>query len=269
MDTGLDAQVAMTSSRCVAIAANHFLGHLTRDEGHFAECRVLLCSGCGQYGNEGSKVQGTLMDKNANEDNEVEVHPDDSKLILDGLQGDRDAFEILFSRYRPVLYRLAQRILRTHEESEDAVQNCSLAAFRKMKSFKYEGAFRSWLARILINEAITILRKRKRTYSLDCSIPQERAQAVDSLSDPGPNPEQILSQKQSDRALMRKLSLLSPEQRAVLLLCEIYEYTTEEAGVMLQVPPGAIRSRLFRARKQLASTLSSPSDTRPAVSTAS
>ena len=210
-------------------------------------------------------MQETLKDKNANEDSEVGAHLDDRKLISDGLQGDRDAFEILFSRYRPILYRLAQRILRNHEESEDAVQNCSLVAFRKVTSFKYEGAFRSWLARILVNEAITILRKRKRTYSLECSIPLERSKAEDLLPDPGPNPEQILSQKQNASALLRKLSQLSSGQRAVLLLCEIYEYTTEEAGRMLQVPPGAIRSRLFRARRQLASTLSSPSDTRLAV----
>jgi len=209
-------------------------------------------------------VQGPWKDKSAN-DSEVQAHLDDSKLISDGLQGDRNAFEILFSRYRPILYRLAQRILRNHEESEDAVQNCSLVAFRKMESFKYEGAFRSWLARILVNEAITILRKRKRTYSSESSVLQERAEAVDSLPHPGPNPEQILSQKQSDRALMRKLSQLSSEQRAVLLLCELYEYTTEEAGAMLQVAPGAIRSRLFRARKQLASTLCPPSDTRLSV----
>jgi RNA polymerase sigma-70 factor, ECF subfamily len=200
-----------------------------------------------------NKVLGTLKNKNANEENEVEAHLDDSKLVSAGLQGDRDAFEILFFRYRPILYRLAQRILRNHEESEDAVQNCSLAAFRKMKTFKYEGAFRSWLARILVNEAITILRKRRRAS--EYSIPQERAEAADWLPDPGPNPEQILSRKQSASALMRKLSQLSSGQRAVLLLCEIYEYTTEEASVVLQVPPGAIRSRLFRARKQLASTL--------------
>jgi len=210
-------------------------------------------------------VLGTLKDNNANEDSKVEVHLDDSKLISDGLQGDRDAFEILFSRYRPILYRLAQRILGIHEESEDAVQNCSLAAFRKLKSFKYEGAFRSWLARILVNEAITILRKRKRAYSSERSVLPEPAEPADSLPDPGPNPEQILSQKQSASALMRKLSQLSSGQRAVLLLCEIYEYTAEEAGAMLQVPPSTIRSRLFRARKQLASTRSSPSDTRLSV----
>jgi RNA polymerase sigma-70 factor (ECF subfamily) len=220
-------------------------------------------------GMRGPKVLGTLKDNNANEDSRMEVHLDDSKLVSDGLQGNGDAFEILFSRYRPILYRLAQRILRNHEESEDAVQNCSLAAFRKLKSFKYEGAFRSWLARILVNEAITILRKRKRTYSLDCSIPQERAEAADSLRDPGPNPEQIFAQKQGARTLMRQLSQLSWDQRAVLLLCEIHEYTTEEAGAMLQMPPGTIRSRLFRARKQLASTLSSPSDTRQSVAASS
>jgi RNA polymerase sigma-70 factor, ECF subfamily len=209
-----------------------------------------------------TRVQGTWKDKSAN-DSEVQAHLDDSKLISDGLQGDRNAFEILFSRYRPILYRLAQRILRNHEESEDAVQNCSLVAFRKMESFRYEGAFRSWLARILVNEAITILRKRKRTYSSACSIPHEgRLRTCSQTQD------QIRSnsfQKQSASALMRKLSHLTSGQRAVLLLCEIYEYTAEEVGAMLQVPPGAIRSRLFRARKQLATTLSSASDTRLAV----
>ena len=195
-----------------------------------------------------------MRDKNANDHNEVEVHLDDSKLISDGLQGDRNAFEILFSRYRPILYRLAQRILRNHDESEDAVQNCSLVAFRKMESFKYEGAFRGWLARILVNEAITILRKRKRAYSSEYLTPAEPAVAA-WLPDPGPNPEQILSQKQSAKALMGKLSQLTSEQRAAVLLCDIHEYTAEEVGTMLQVPAGAIRSRLFRARKQLASTL--------------
>jgi len=212
-----------------------------------------------------AKVPETWKDKNANEDTAAPAHLDDSKLVSDGLQGNGDAFEILFARYRPILYRLAQRVLHNHEEAEDAVQNCSLAAFRKLKSFKYEGAFRSWLARILVNEAITIFRKRKRTYSSECAIPEERPEAADSFPHPGPNPEQILVQKQSDRAFMRKLSQLSAEQRTALLLCEIYEYTTEEAGAMLQVPPGAIRSRLFRARKQLASTLSLPSDSRLSV----
>jgi RNA polymerase sigma-70 factor, ECF subfamily len=191
----------------------------------------------------------------------VETHLEDRKLVSDGLQGDRNAFEILFSKYRPTLYRLAQRILRNHEESEDAVQNCSLVAYCKMETFKYEGAFRSWLARILVNEAITILRKRKRIYSAETLLPEEQTEGTDSFPHPGPNPEQIFSQKQSANALMRRLWLLSSGQRAALLLCEIYGYTAEEVGAMLQLPPGAIRSRLFRARRHLASAVSSTSET--------
>jgi RNA polymerase sigma-70 factor (ECF subfamily) len=193
---------------------------------------------------------------------EAEVHLEDSKLVSDGLQGDTNAFEILFSRYRPILYRLALRILRNREESEDAVQNCSLVAFCKLETFKYEGAFRSWLARILVNEAITILRKRKRIYCSETLTLEEQVGGTDGFPHPGPNPEQILSQKQSTNILLRKLSLLSSGQRAVLLLCEIYGYTAEEVGAMLRLPPGAIRSRLFRARRHLASTGFSTSETR-------
>jgi RNA polymerase sigma-70 factor (ECF subfamily) len=209
----------------------------------------------------GSKLDGTFKDAGTNQDREAEAHLDDGKLISNGLQGDKNAFEILFSRYRPILYRLAQRILHNHEESEDAVQNCSLVAFCKIESFKYEGAFRSWLARILVNEAITILRKRRRTFAPESLTPEDRAEAAGSLKEPGPNPEEILSRKQSANALMRTLSQLSSGQRAVLLLCEIYDYSAEEAGAILQVPPGAIRSRLCRARRQLAARLSSPAET--------
>ena len=209
-----------------------------------------------------SKGENTSYNCEVDAHLEVEAHLDDGRLISDGLQGDPNAFEILFSRYRPILYRLAQRILRNHEEAEDAVQNCSLAAFCKMGSFKYEGAFRSWLARILVNEAITIFRRRKRIYSLEKLPPEERAVAAESLPDPGPNPEQILAQKQSANALKRKLSLLSSGQRAVLLLCEIHGYTAEEVGAMFQLPAGAIRSRLFRARRQLASKVCLTPETR-------
>jgi RNA polymerase sigma-70 factor, ECF subfamily len=196
---------------------------------------------------------------------EADVHLEDSKLVSDGLQGDRNAFEILFSRYRPILYRLALRILRNREESEDAVQNCSLVAFCKLETFKYEGAFRSWLARILVNEAITILRKRKRIFSAETLTPDEQVEGTDAFPHPGPDPEQILSQKQSTNFLLRKISLLSSGQRAALLLCEIYGYTAEEVGAMLRLPPGAIRSRLFRARRHLASAVSSASETRIGV----
>jgi DNA-directed RNA polymerase specialized sigma24 family protein len=70
-----------------------------------------------------------------------------------------EALDVLFSRYRRVLYRIAHRVLENHEDARDAVQNCLLAASCNVSRFDSEGAFRSWLVRVLIDEALAILYK--------------------------------------------------------------------------------------------------------------
>ena len=65
--------------------------------------------------------------------------------------------DVLLSRYRPVLSLIACRVLGNHEEAERAVRNCIRVASDSAPRFDHEGAFRSWLARILIDEAVTIL----------------------------------------------------------------------------------------------------------------
>src|SRR6516225_729412 len=85
----------------------------------------------------------------------------DNNLISRGLQGDQESLRVLFTRYRRLLYILAQRVVRNHEEAEDAVQSCLLLAYRNLSNVKYHSSFRSWLVRILINEALGIVRERK------------------------------------------------------------------------------------------------------------
>ena len=63
-------------------------------------------------------------------------------------------------RCNSFLHFLAYRILGTHEGADNAVENCRIVAWRNPPDFEYEGAFRSWLARILIDEALAILRER-------------------------------------------------------------------------------------------------------------
>ena len=75
-------------------------------------------------------------------------------------------FENWFSRCCPLLQFLACRILGSHEEVEKAVQNCRITASRNPPRFQYEGAFRSWLVRVLIDEALAILRQRKAALSI-------------------------------------------------------------------------------------------------------
>jgi len=76
-------------------------------------------------------------------------------------QENPEALDVLFSRYRRVLYRIAYRVLENHQEAKDAVCNCLLAASCNVPQFENEGAFRSWLVRVLIDEALAILYKER------------------------------------------------------------------------------------------------------------
>lgn len=73
----------------------------------------------------------------------------------------KDTFELQFSHSRRLLFFLARRILNCVQEAEEAVKNCRLKASSNPPSFSSEGAFKSWIARILIDEATLLLRRRQ------------------------------------------------------------------------------------------------------------
>ena len=75
--------------------------------------------------------------------------------------GNLEALDVLFARYRSVLSLIAYRVLGNHKDAEEAVQNCLREASDRAPRFEHEGAFRSWLARILIDEAVTILHSQR------------------------------------------------------------------------------------------------------------
>jgi hypothetical protein len=76
-------------------------------------------------------------------------------------QGRLEALDVLFPRYRRVLSLVAYRVLDNHAAAEIAVQNCLLAVSGNVPRFENEGAFRCWLVRVLIDEAMTILSKTR------------------------------------------------------------------------------------------------------------
>jgi DNA-directed RNA polymerase specialized sigma24 family protein len=86
----------------------------------------------------------------------------DERAILNDQQEDPRDFEARLSRCRGLLYFVACRVLRSCEGADEAVERCFLTACGDPQEFKYEGAFRSWLVRIVIDEALRILVKRKR-----------------------------------------------------------------------------------------------------------
>ena len=91
----------------------------------------------------------------------LESHSRRKDETLSHSQGNLEALDVLFTRYRSLLSLIAYRVLGNQEDAEEAVQNCLRVASDRAPRFDVEGAFRSWLARILIDEAVTILHKQR------------------------------------------------------------------------------------------------------------
>ena len=188
-----------------------------------------------------------------------DLRPDDSVLLSSALRGDEEALNELFSRYYRFLYFLACRVLGGREDAQDVVQNCLLRAVRNLQQFNNDGAFRSWLTRILVNEAISLLRKRRSRprFSVGRVSSEDDRDVLDRLPGPGLNPEQALAKKESILALTEEVTRLSAPLRSVVILCDIREYSMEEAGATLCMKKQTVRSRLFRGRRQLQAAMRS------------
>ncbi|HSM50882.1 MAG TPA: sigma-70 family RNA polymerase sigma factor [Thermoanaerobaculia bacterium] len=170
--------------------------------------------------------------------------------------GDEAAFERLVSRHEAALYRLAWRMLGRREEALDAVQEAFLRVFRGLGSYRGEAAFRTWATGIAINVcrnrlAAAETRASRRSRSLDAPAREGGELREPALPDPSPGPEAEARGAELRRALGRALAELTPEHRAVLLLCEMQGLSYEEAAAALGCRLGTVRSRLARARGAL------------------
>jgi len=175
----------------------------------------------------------------------------DDRLLKMALQGDQKALDLLLARYRRLLYDLALRILRNHEEAEDAVQSCLLFAYRNLPNVKCEGSFRSWLVRILINEALVIVRKKESRPAEASAPPSSQGDWLEGFPAGEPDPEQALSKRESVGALIAHLIRLPVPLRSAIILCDIGEHDIEQASAVLGFAPNTVKVRLHRGRARL------------------
>jgi len=91
----------------------------------------------------------------------LEVGSEDEDEVHRHSQGNLEGLDVVLSRYRRTLFLVACRVLGDHNQAEDAVQRCLLSASWNVPHFETEGAFRSWLVRVLIDKALVILQERE------------------------------------------------------------------------------------------------------------
>jgi RNA polymerase sigma-70 factor (ECF subfamily) len=180
---------------------------------------------------------------------------DDSCFVTRCRQGEVEAFAPLVRRHQKKMLNLAYRMIGDYEEACDVVQEAFLAAFRSIKTFREEARFSTWLGSIVLNESRNHLKKkagRLRLEEKSLDDPETiKMNDLNGFSSPEPSALERLEKSDRERLVQTALQTLDQEQREVLVLRDLQGHSYETIGLMLKVPLGTVRSRLFRARNSL------------------
>jgi len=182
------------------------------------------------------------------------IELDDEAAVLEqARRGDTNALTGLLRRYEGKIFRLALHITQNREDAEDVLQETFLKAFEHLNQFQGNSKFYTWIVRIAVNQALMKLRKRKsdRAVSLDEQLDTGEDTVAREIAAWDENPEQRYSREELNHILTSAVDDLTPIYRAVFVLRDIEELSTEETAEALNLSVPAVKSRLLRARLQL------------------
>ncbi|WP_044550106.1 RNA polymerase sigma factor [Mesorhizobium japonicum] len=176
----------------------------------------------------------------------------DMRLVRRALARDAGAFRTIIKTHNQRLYRLARGILRNDAEAEDVVQEAYVRAFANLAAFRGDASLATWLSRIVINEALGRLRKRRRTVAMPES---PEAQVIRFPLNPSDDPERTMAQRQILALVERATDSLPDIYRMVFVARVIEGLSMEETADLLGVRPETVKTRLHRARALLRKAL--------------
>jgi len=157
--------------------------------------------------------------------------------------------ETLVADHSRMVFRIAYSILRNHHDAEDAAQECFLRVWKQKDRLSEVSNPKTWLARIAWTTALDKRRAGHKTVSLnDAELGQE---LMESLSDSAPIADEQLAERQNQQLLQRLIAGLPDDLAQTLELSTVQELNSGEIAEVMKIPEGSVRTRLFRARKQL------------------
>jgi RNA polymerase sigma-70 factor (ECF subfamily) len=169
---------------------------------------------------------------------------EEQELIRRAQRGDARAFEGIVASYERVLFNLALRMVGDREDARDLTQVVLIKAYQGLPSFDPDRPFFSWVYRIMINESLNLLSRRRRSEEVDEQMPAT-----------GPSPEEEFERGRLVDRVQRALMKLSPEHREVIVLRHFLHLSHHEMSDALHIPEKTVKSRLFTARQRLALVL--------------
>lgn len=173
----------------------------------------------------------------------------DAALVKRAREGDYGAFELLFERYRTLVYRFAYQMNPRRDDAEDIVQEAFVRAYQNLHKYRDEAKFTTWLLRIVTNLCTDQARMSHRRSSLE---QQEAAGALDWMTiGDTEDPVQNLEADRRKEVLRKALNALPTHHRAVIVLRDIEEKDYTEIAGILGCSIGGAKLRVLRARRAL------------------
>jgi RNA polymerase sigma-70 factor (ECF subfamily) len=168
----------------------------------------------------------------------------DGAIVVRVLAGDSALFELIMRRYNRLLFRLARGIVREDDEARDVVQAAYVRAYYHLEQFRGPAGFKSWLARIAINEALGRARDVPPIVDGD-----EQILALPDLA--ATEPENAAAGRDLVRILQSAIDRLPVEFREVFMLRGVEQLSIAETAELLDIKPATVKTRFHRARRIL------------------
>jgi RNA polymerase sigma-70 factor (ECF subfamily) len=176
----------------------------------------------------------------------------DAALLAAIAAGDRDAMRILYNRHHISVYRFTVRLVDDISAAEDVVSETFVETWRQAGRFEGRSSVSTWIMSIARFKALSARRRRPET-ALD-------AQMAETVADPCLTREQVVLETDRRTKLRACLSQLSADHRAIIDLVYYHGKTIEEVAEIVGAPKNTVKTRMFYARKRLASLLSGHDD---------
>lgn len=194
------------------------------------------------------------MDKITNQEINVTGTIPDNEIIARVLQGEKDMYAVIVRRYNQRLYRVAMSMVNDDGEVEDIIQTAYIKAYENLGKFEFRSGFSTWLTKILINESLLRLKKRKQSLTMnDQTMNTENywPQTMDSNT-----PLVKLLNGELKTLLENAIRQLPEKYRTVFVMREIENMTVAETQECLSISEANVKVRLNRARALLRDSLS-------------
>lgn len=171
--------------------------------------------------------------------------PSDEELIARFREGNGDGFNELVRRYQQKVYWIARRIVPSHEDADDVVQDVFIRVYEGLKDFRAESGIYTWIYRITVNVALNAVRARKvkKLFRLD--------DIQEQLHDGEESPVERLEHSEYKMAVQRAIERLPAKQKIVFIMRYQDELPYEEIAKILKKSVGGLKANYFHALKKI------------------